>query len=402
MPLYIYSVKDKTGKNIKGKMTQTNPSEVAHALKEMGYTILDISEQTADMFSVDIAEKFSRIKLIDKVTFYIKLSSMLRAGVPLVTAFESVLGQINNKKFHKIIEDIHRNILAGNSLSQSLLLYPKVFPELLINVIQSGEASGKLIEVLEEYAAFSENQAALRQKIISALIYPCILIIAGIGLMFIFITFLLPKFVVLFKKTNIPLPIPTQVLLGIGDFFGSNKISILIGIVIFIVLFKVFSNLYFGRRILDFIKLKLPYVGILIKKISIARFSRTLSTLYASGVPILRSLEICEKSTGNIIFSQSICTIKENVTKGKSFASIMAEIPLFPADATQLVAIGEKSGNLGFMLGKISDFYERDIDMAIKNLSSIIEPLVLLFVGIIIGFLAYSVIMPIFDMMKGL
>lgn len=402
MPLYTYKVKDKSGKTLSGKMSQENPSSVAQKLKEMGYTIVNISLETPGMFSMDIGEKFTRIKLMDKATFYIKLASMLKAGVPLASSLESVREQVSNKKFQRIIDDIYRNILAGNSLSQSLSLYPRIFPELLINVVQSGEASGKLIDVLDQYAVFSENQAALHQKIISALTYPCIVLIAAGGLMFVFLTFLLPRFVGLFKEINVPLPLVTQILVRIGNFFGSNRISILVGIIVLIILFKIFSRIKFGKVLVDHLRLNLPYTGRLVRKVSIARFTRTLGTLYTSGVPILRSLEICEKSTGNSVFAKAINVVKEAIAKGKSFAEIMGGNPIFPKDMTQMIAIGERSGNLSEMLFKISEFYERDVEYAIKNISSFIEPIILLMVGAVVGVLAYSVIVPVFDIMKGL
>lgn len=379
-----------------------SPSSVAKKLKEMEYTIINISLETPSMFSLDIGEIFGRVKLMDKVTFYMKLASMLKAGVPLAESLESVKEQISNKKFQRIIEDIHRNILAGNSLSQSLGLYPRIFPELLINVVQSGEASGKLVDVLDQYAVFSENQSALRQKIISALTYPCVVLVAAIGLMFIFLTFLLPKFVSFFKEAKIKLPLPTQILVKIGDFFGNNRVLIIVGVIVLIILIKIFSRIRFGRILLDSFKLNVPYIGKLIRKISIARFARTLGTLYTSGVPILRSLEICEKSTGNRVFASAINVVKDAVAKGKSFAEIMGENQIFPKDMTQMVAIGERSGNLSDMLYKISDFYERDVEYAIKNISSLIEPIILLIVGVVIGFLAFSIIMPIFNMMQGI
>ena len=402
MPSFVYTVKDKHGKTISGKMTQANSGEVARKLKEMGYVIINIYEEAASLVSMDLGEKFGRVKLKEKVNFYIKLVSMLKAGVPLAASLENVKDQIGNKKFRKILDDVHRNILAGNSLSQSLALYPKVFPELLINVVQSGEASGKLIEVLEQYAVFAENQAALRQQIISALTYPCILIIASIGLMAVFLVYLLPKFVDMFKKTNIALPAPTRLMVAAGDFFGAHVILIITILFLLIAGFVVLGRIKWGRALLDKIKLKLPYMGKLVVKVSIARFTRTLGTLYTSGVPLIKSLEICQKSTGNVIFAGAIDAIKEAVAKGKSLAVTMEADPLFPRDMTQMIAIGERSGNLSDMLYKVAEFYQKDVDYAVKNMSTLMEPIVLLMVGTVIGFLAYSVIMPIFNMMQGM
>lgn len=402
MPQFSYAVKDKFGKTVTGKMEQENSSFVAKKLKEMNYTIIDIAEMADSALSVNIEDKFVRVKLMDKVTFYIKLASMLRAGVPMDASINSVKEQVSSKKFKKIIEDIHRNILAGNSLSQSLLLYPKIFPELLINVVKSGETSGKLVEVLEQYAAFAENQAMLRQKIISALFYPALLVMGAVGLGFVFLTYLLPKFVDLFSKNNIPLPFATQILVNVGNFFKNNLFLVIIGFVLFIVFLKMLPRFKYGRIALDFLKLNAPLIGKIARKLSLARFAKTLSTLYTSGVPVIKALEICEKSTGNNIFVGAIREVREGVTRGKSFSSIMAENRIFPNDMTQMVAIGEMSGNLTDMLDQVSRFYESDVDNSVKKLNSLIEPLILLLVGGVIGFLAYSIIVPIFNMMDAI
>jgi type IV pilus assembly protein PilC len=402
MPQYAYSVKDQSGKTIVGKMVQDNSSLVAKRLKEMNYVIIDISEETLPLFSFNIEEKLSRIKLMDKVTFYIKLASLLKAGVPMDACLSSVKEQVDNKKFKKILSELHKNIQSGNSLSQAFSLYPKVFPELLINIIKSGETSGKLVEVLGQYAKFASNQASLRQKIVSAMFYPALLIVAAMGLMTLFLTYLLPKFVELFKKGNIALPLPTQILLDVGTFVKNYPAMIVLGIISVIVFLKVFLNLKAGKAIMDHIKLNMPVVGKLFKKISIARFTRTLGTLYNSGVPIIKSLEICERSTGNNIFASAIGDIKDAVIKGKTISSVMSENSLFPSDVVQIIAIGEQSGNLTDMLSQIADFYEEDIDNSVKKLSSMIEPIVLLFVGLVIGFLAYSIIIPIFNLMNAM
>jgi type IV pilus assembly protein PilC len=402
MPTYNYVVKDQNGKTITGKISQDNPSLSAKKLKEMNYVIIKISEETPSFFAADIAEKLTRIKLLDKVTFYIKLASMLKAGVPMDASISSVGEQLDNKRFRKIIGEIYRNIQSGNSLSQSLSLYPKVFPELLISVVRSGEASGKLVEVLGQYAKFATNQANLRQKILSALFYPSILLVAAIGLIVLFLTYLLPKFVELFQKSNLALPLPTQILVKIANIITGYPYLIIGVIAGLIISIKIFLSFEKGKVIVDNIKLHLPPLGKLIKKISIERFTRTLGTLYNSGVPIIKSLQICEKAAGNSMFSNAVIKVKEAVIKGKSISSVMSEDPLFPSDVVQLVSIGEKSGNLSDMLSQAADFYENDIDSMVKKMSSLIEPVILLAVGSVIGFLAYSIIMPIFNLMHAM
>lgn len=383
-------------------MELENPSAVAKTLKEMDYTIIEITEEKPNPLSLDLAEKFSFVRLKDKVTCYIKLSSLLKAGVPLAASLESVKEQVGSKRLHKVMDDIYRNILAGNSLSQSFSLYPGIFPELLVNVTEAGESSGKLTEVLETYAVYAETQASLRQQIISALTYPCILIMAAIGLGSIFLIYLLPKFVDLFSKVNVPLPLPTQILVRMGNFFSHYTLLIIGGIIVLGISLRIFARLKSGKMIIDNIKLKLPYVGKLIKKISIARFTRTLGTLYASGVPILKSLEISQRATGNTVFAKAIDKLKEAVAKGQSISGVIRDNPLFPVDTVQMISIGEQSGNLSEMLYKVADFYEKDINYAMKNISSLIEPIIILAVGLIVGFLAFSIIMPIFNLMHGM
>lgn len=402
MPHYTYTVKDKHGKTITGKMDQENPSLVAKKLKEMEYTIINISEAGASAFSINLEEKLARVKLMDKVTFYMKLASMLRAGVPIDASINSVKEQVSSKRFKRIIEDIHRNILAGNSLSQGLMLYPKIFPELLVNVVKSGESSGKLVEVLEQYASYAENQAMLRQKVISAMFYPALLLIAATGLGFIFLTYLLPKFVDLFEKNNIPLPMATMMLVNLGKFLKGNIFLVIALFIVFIIIVRVLPRLKAGRKIIDLLKINLPVFGKIVRKLSLARFTRTFSALYTSGVPVVKALEICEKSTGSGIFANAIREVREGVTRGKSFSAIMGENPIFPQDMTQMVSIGELSGNLSNMLEQVSKFYENDVDNAVKRITTFIEPIVLLLVGGVIGFLAYSIIMPIFNMMSAI
>jgi len=402
MSLYNYKVKDKVGSTKTGRMDGENPSIIAEKLKEMHYTIIDISEQSQSLFSIDLGERFGFIGSRDKIMLNVKLASLLRAGVPLMASLASLKEQTGNKRLRKVIDNMHRNVMAGNSLSQSFSLYPGIFPELLVNITEAGEVSGKLTEVLERYAGYTERQASFRQTIISALTYPCLLIIAAIGLGAIFLMYLLPKFVDLFNKLNVVLPLPTQILVKIGNFFSNYSLHVIIGAIVLIIFLKIFASLKRGRRIVDNIKLRFPYTGKLTRKISITRFARTLGTLYASGVPILKSIEISRHSTGNTVFADAISKLKDAIAKGRSFSSIMQDNPLFPSDMAQMVSVGEQTGNLNEMLYKIADFYEQDIDYAMKNISALIEPVIILTVGIVVGFLAFSVIMPIFNLMQAM
>jgi len=400
MTNYIYRAKSEIGKSIKGTLEGDSRQDVVTKLQNMGYIVTRLVEVSPGINLEDLGERIRAISTEDIIIFNIQLANMINAGLNLLTSLKILENQIENRKLKDIIGDVSRNIEAGSSFSEALAKHPAVFSKLFASMVKAGEASGNLALVLERHAQFSEQQEELRQKIKGALFYPEILFSAGILVIIFIVTYVMPNFVVIFQKAGVRLPLPTQILYGLGLILKRFWYIIILSIILIIVGLKSYERKESNRLKIDRFKLNLSIIGPLFRKVSISRFARTLATLVASGVPILESLDIAKEVMNNEVISQVIAKARQAVEEGESLSSSLKISEEFPADSVQMIAVAEETGNLPLMLNKIADFYERALSYQIKKLTALLEPILLAIMGAIVAFIMASLMLPIFDMVK--
>jgi len=400
MSSYIYRARDERGKLIKGAMEAASPDELTAKLHKMGYLATNLSELKPGIRIKDNLKRWRPVRQQDLLVFNFQLANLIEAGVPILSALKSIQAQIENKKLKDIIGDIGRNVEAGSSLSGSLNYYPHIFSRLFAGMVKSGEESGRLDKVLRRYAIFSESQMELREKIKGALFYPALLFIASILVILFIITYIIPQFVDLFTKAGIRLPLATRILYTAGLGIKSYWYAIIAGLAVLLWMLKRYWQTQKGKYQSDRLLLKIPLFGILARRISISRFTRTFSTLLSAGVPVLASLEITKEVIGNAVIADEITRVGQSVERGEKLSDSLRVSGEFPSDTVQMIAVGEEGGNLDEMLNKIADFYDMAVGYAVKRLTVIIEPLFLAIMAAIIALIMASILIPIFDMVK--
>jgi type IV pilus assembly protein PilC len=397
MPIFIYKARDQLGKAVQGRMEAKSKEELVDKLHRMGYMTTKVVEIPKG-FKIDF-EKYRRIDPQDIIMFNLQLSNMINAGINILRSLDIIGKQIENRKFKEIVEDVKRNVEAGESFSQALSKYPKVFPPIFVSMVKAGEASGRLDVILKRYSDFFEYQLNLKQKIKGILLYPTILFFAGIAVTLFMVSFVVPKFAQIFLKIGMKLPLLTLILYKVGMIIKNFWLIIILSVIAIWIVLKYYVSSR-GKIYLDKFKLKLPLFGALYRKISISRFARTFSTLLKSGVPILESLEIVKEVVGNEILKRTLENVKRSLEKGEKISESLKVSKEFPLDVIQMISAGEETGNLDEMLNKISDFYDLSWNYTIKKLTSLIEPFLLLLMGGLVGFIMASLLLPIFDMIK--
>ncbi len=400
MPTYIYKARDATGKLVKGAMDAANKDELTEKLHRMGYMVTRVVEAIPGLKIKSVFERFERIRAEDMIMFNIQLSNLINAGISISSSLSTLNKQIENKRLKEVIGGVSRNIEAGDSLSQALARHPRIFPKLFLSMVKAGEASGKLDTILARYAIFCEQQQDLRQKVRGAIFYPIILLFAGIAVTIFVVTFVIPQFAEIFIKTGISLPMPTLILYSVGTGIKHYWYLPVLLIMAGWLCIRYYLKTKRGRLIFDKFKLRMPIIGPLSRKVAISRFARTLSSLVASGVLILESLDIAKAVVGNEVLARVIENTRSSVKEGGRISESLKISEEFPPDTVQMISVGEETGNLGELLSKISDFYDMYTGYAIKKLTSVIEPLFLVIIGGLVGFIMASMLLPIFDMMK--
>lgn len=402
MAIFIYKARDTTGRAVSGKMEAPSKTELIDKLHKMGYMPTKVTETKPGMELVNLLDRVKRIKSDDMLMFYIQFSNMINSGITILMALSTLARQVENKVLKETIGEVARQIEGGSTLSEALSFHPRIFPKLFVNMVKAGEASGNLDAVLMRYAVFFEHQEDIKEKVKGALFYPMILLTFGIIVMLFIVAFVIPQFAQIYLKAGVRLPTPTLIVYKMGLIIKNGWYMVFAFVIIATLLIKFYAKTGKGSLLIDTIKLRLPIVGDLYKKVAISRFTRTLGTLLGSGVPILQSLDITKEVVGNRILAQIITDARRYVEKGEHLAEPLMVSNEFPPDVVQMISVGEGSGNLDGMLNKIADFYDMTVDYAIKKLTTIIEPVFLLILGCMVGVIMASMLMPIFDMVKTL
>jgi general secretion pathway protein F len=403
MPVFSYKATDYNGKIVKGYLEATDDKGVVTKLDALGYIPIRISPAGKEKkgFQSDVSEIFSsvfrRVSGKDVMLFTQDLATLLDAGLPVDRAL-SILVEVTEKdKFKEIIRDILKSVQGGSYLSEAMGKYPQVFSKFYVNMIRAGEAGGILEPVLVRLGIFLENSQDLKDYIISAMVYPIFLVFVGGGSIIVLLTFVIPKFSIIFSDLGAAVPLATRILLGVSEFIR-NYWWIMAGSLAFLsYLFYKYSHTSEGRLMVDKQKIQLPVIGDLIKKIEVARFSRTLGTLIRSGVPILQALTLVKDIIGNRVIASSIDDVREKVQKGDRLAKPLSNTGVFPSLAIQMITVGEETGRLDDMLLKVAENYEKVVRAMIKRFISFLEPAMILIMGLIVGAIVISMLMAIFS-----
>jgi len=393
--IFIWTGKDRRGVRVKGQTRGSNPTIIKADLRKQGITPIKIKKQSS-LFS---QQKKKKITAKDIAVFFRQLATMMSAGVPLVQAFEIIGRGHDNVSMRTLILKIKSEVESGTSLSETLAKHPIYFDELVVNLVNAGEQAGVLEALLDKIAIYKEKTEYLKSKIKKAMFYPAAVIIVAIIVTAILLIFVVPQFEQLFTSFGADLPAFTRLVVNLSEFmqdwwwlvFGSA-----VGTVVGILQAKKRSRKF--SRTFDRVLLKLPIVGSIMHKASIARYARTLSTMFAAGVPLVEALESVAGATGNVVYSDAVLMIRDSVATGQQLQFAMSQTGLFPNMVEQMVAIGEESGALDTMLSKVADFYEQEVDDAVDALSSLLEPLIMSILGILIGGLVVAMYLPIFKL----
>ena len=393
MPTFQYTAKDKNGHTLIGVLDGATEAEVAEALHKKELIVVSI---TSAKKKVSRAARGRGIKLEDLVIFSRQLATMIDAGIPLVQALGILSEQIENKTLKAVLQIVRQDIEAGMSFCDALAKHPAVFSELFINMSRAGEASGMLDEVLDRLATYLEKTAALNRKVKSSLVYPTVVISMALIITAVLLLKVVPTFTEIFAMLGGDLPIPTKILIAASNILRKYFLFAVGGVVAAGFLLQRVIATEKGRYYFDRLKLRLPIMGTLIVKIAVAKFSRTFSTLVKSGVSVLNALEIVAKTSGNKVIEEAIVGCRTSVRDGEPISKPLLKGKVFPPMVCRMISVGEQTGQLEKMLSKIADFYEDQVDAAVSAMTSMIEPLVIAFLGIIIGGIVISLFMPIF------
>ncbi|MDP3143142.1 MAG: type II secretion system F family protein [Candidatus Omnitrophota bacterium] len=395
MALFKYTAVDQDSHKLSGKMIADDQSVVVEELRKRKLVITSVSEVKAGSFEGLSLFKSKKVKLEDLVAFSRQLATMIEAGIPLIQSLDALQEQVSTGEFKKVVTGIRSDIETGNSLSASFAKHPQIFDTLYINMVKAGESSGMLNIILERISSYLEKTVGLQRKLKSAMVYPIIVISMAIIITTILLVKVVPTFKGIFDMLGGELPMPTRILILISDILRRwliYAVSIM-GLGVFLVNRYIRTDT--GRLKFDQLKLKLPVVGDLFRKVSISRFSRTLSTLIQSGVPILGALEIVGKTSGNRVIEIAVNNVKNNVREGESIAQPLIKSGVFPPMVTRMISVGEQTGELEKMLGKVADFYDEEVEAALSGLTSMIEPLIIAFLGVIVGGIVIALFLPI-------
>lgn len=388
---------NRSGQSASGTMVADDADAVSAALRRQRIRATKISP-AREGFSLEL---FSRKVDQQKVAIFTRqFSVMIDAGLPLVQCLEILSSQADDEKFGKILDKVRRDVEGGSTLADALRQHPSAFTELYCNMVAAGEAGGILDVILRRLATYLEKAVALKQAVRSASIYPSIIISVAVVVVLVILWKVIPTFASLFAGLGAQLPLPTRIVVALSNFIAAYALFVFAGIVLAAVAVRQYYQTDSGERVVDGMILRFPVIGMIMRKIAVARFCRTLGTLVASGVPILDGLEITAKTAGNRVVKDAVMQTRSSIEAGKSIAKPLSQTNVFPPMVTQMISVGEETGALDTMLSKIADFYEEEVDTAVDNLMSLLEPVMIVFLGVIIGGIVISMYLPMFDLIN--
>ncbi|MGH9772349.1 MAG: type II secretion system F family protein [Candidatus Acidiferrales bacterium] len=396
MPVYTYRGVNRAGSNVSGERTAASKAELAALLRREQINVRKLSEKGREF---NIPTFGTGVDSKELAIFTRQFSVMIDAGLPLVQCLEILAGQQENKTFQKILTSVRASVEGGATLSTSMKQYEKVFDPLYYNMVEAGETGGILDTILQRLSTYIEKNVKLKRAVKSAMIYPVSVIGIAVMVIILLLWKVVPIFVTLFNGLDAALPLPTRIVIGLSNFVGSiYGVMILFFAVAAGFAVKFWYGTPKGRMTIDGALLKLPVIGLVLRKIAVARFTRTLGTLISSGVPILEGLDITARTSGNAVVERAISQTRKAVEAGRSLVDPLKETDVFPGMVTQMIGVGEQTGAMDAMLQKIADFYEDEVDAAVKDLLTAIEPVMIVFLGIVVGGVVISMYLPLFSL----
>ena len=396
MPVYKYKAIDETGKAVQGVIDADSPKGATEKLKRQGVYLSSLHE--AKESKSRSFNPFKGIKIAELAVTTRQFSTLISAGLPLEASLSALSEQTEDAKLGQVLAEVRERVSEGSSLANALSEHKNVFSDLYINIVRAGEASGTLDIVLLRLADFLETQAALTSRVRGALIYPMFMFIIGGGVLFFTMTYVIPRIAKIFEDTESSLPLMTLILIKISDFLNNNIILMMILTVIFLFAAYRFYKTDRGRTFFDRLTLKLPIFGKLTSMVVISRFTRTLGTLLSSGIPLLDALQIGEAVMGNKIYGTTLEEVRDKVREGASLAQPLRESGVFPPLVTRMIAVGEQTGEMEAMLAKVADIYDQQVETTVSTLTSLLEPVMIIIIGAIMGFIVFAVLLPIFSL----
>jgi len=393
-----------TGKTPKGtvqngEITAETREEVIATLRKQGIIPTIVAEKKAAAFQLGGISRGKKIKDRDIIVFTRQFASMYNAGIPIVQSLEIMSKQTENTSLRAIVGQVKADVEAGVTLADAMKKHPKAFSELYVNLVAAGEQGGVLDSVLQRLAVYIEKAMKLKKKVKGAMIYPSVVLFIAALVVAIIMIFVIPVFAKVFGDMGVALPGPTRMVIGLSNFLSGIGGLILFFIIVgSIIGFSQYRKTAIGKMNTDRLFLRIPVIGNLIRKVSVARFARTLGTLISSGVPILDGLDICAKSAGNKVVEKVVYEVKKEVASGKTVSEPLAKSDVFPPMVVQMISVGESTGSLDQMLSKIADFYDDEVDNAVANLTVLLEPALMVFLGTVIGFIVVALYLPIFKL----
>ncbi len=397
MPVYIWKGINSYGEKRKSQVEAVDEAAARAQLKRMRIDIRSIKEKPKDLFA-NIPLFQPKVTGKDIVILTRQLSTMIDAGLPLVQCLQILSKQQDNPTFKRVLAEIVTDVESGTTLADSMRKHPKVFDKLYANMIEAGELGGILDTILSRLATFKEKSMSLKKKIKGAMTYPVICLSISLLILVVILVFVIPVFVKMFSGMGAALPTPTLIVVNMSNFVKSNFIFIIIAVFIAFAAFKKIYHTEKGRYRIDTFSLNSPVAGPLIRKVAVAKFTRTLSTMLQSGVPILDALQVVAKTAGNKVIERAVLRVADSIAEGRPIAEPLEETGVFPNMVVQMINVGESVGALDTMLEKIADFYDEEVDQAVENLTAMIEPFMMVFLGGMIGGLVVAMYLPIFKM----
>jgi type IV pilus assembly protein PilC len=401
MPVFVWEGKTAQGKILKGEMEALNQQSVLARLRSQRIQPIPtrVREKGKGLDrEITIPGLGSKVKDRDLMIFTRQFATMIDAGLPIVQCLDNLSQQTENKVLRNTIRTIKQDVEGGSTLAEALKKHPKIFDDLYVNMVAAGEAGGVLNTILNRIAIFIEKASKLKRKVKGAMIYPCTIVVVAVAVVSILLLYVIPVFGELYSGAGKALPLPTQMTINVSNWFRAYFLYIVGAVVAIIVALRMYSKTEKGRLMIDGFLLRLPIIGDLLRKVAVARFSQNMSILLSSGVPILDGLAITARTAGNKIVEQAVMKCRISISQGKTIAEPLTESKIFPPMVCQMVAIGENTGSLDSLLKKVAEFYEDEVDSAVANLTALMEPIIMVVLGVIIGGLVISMYLPIFQL----
>jgi type IV pilus assembly protein PilC len=397
MTVYLWEGKNRNNQIQKGELEAASEDAVRAQLNRLRIVPQKIKKKPKDLLQ-NVKFLQPKVKEKDVIIFARQFSTMIDAGLPIIQCLDILQSQQENPTFKRMVKEIKDSVESGTTLAESLKRFPKHFDNLFVNMIAAGEAGGILDVILKRLAAYMEKAARLKRKVKGAMVYPAITIFVAVVVVAIILVFVIPVFQKMFNDAGVALPTPTLVVIAISEFVKSKIHWIVIALVLFSIAFSKYYKTEKGRITVDAAALKTPVFGILIRKVAVAKFTRTMGTMLGSGVAILEALDIVAKTSGNSVVERAIYAVRSGIAEGRTMADPLQASGVFPPMVCQMIAVGESTGALDAMLEKIADFYDEEVDQAVDNLTAMIEPVMIIFLGVIVGGLVIAMYLPIFNM----